>query len=76
MVVAAVSPALGGLFMVVEMMRHRDHLSDRPAAAQGAHGADHAVGRPAMTVALAALPLAVIGMAETLAPARPGRVWA
>jgi Ca2+:H+ antiporter len=86
--VAAVSLALYGLFLFVQMVRHSDDFSERRPAedAGGEHagadhaGADHAgvgadaphgVASRAMAVALAALPLAllaVIGMAETLAP--------
>jgi Ca2+:H+ antiporter len=71
--VAAVSLALYGLFLFVQMVRHRDDFSDGPPAhhGDGDGDADPAAGRRAMTVALVALPLAllaVIGMAETLAP--------
>ncbi|TVQ37438.1 MAG: ionic transporter y4hA [Geminicoccaceae bacterium] len=72
--VAVVSLALYGLFLFVQMVRHQDHFRDGdPAIAAGAgHDASVTGGWWTMTVALVMLLLAllaVIGMAETLAPA-------
>ncbi|MGY6410853.1 MAG: calcium:proton antiporter [Alkalilacustris sp.] len=69
--VAATSLALYGLFLFVQMVRHRDDFRDaRPEEADPAHGGAPP-DRRAMTAALVLLPLAllaVVGLAESLAP--------
>ncbi|MGY6635087.1 MAG: calcium:proton antiporter [Alkalilacustris sp.] len=73
--VAATSLALYGLFLFVQMVRHRDDFRDTRDMRSPAGDADRRTGPPphprTMVVALVALPVAlvgVVGLAETLAP--------
>ena len=69
--VAATSLALYGLFLFVQMVRHRDAFRDRSSEDHDTAHAGPPPDRRRMAVALGMLPLAllaVVGLAEALAP--------
>ncbi len=69
--VAATSLALYGLFLFVQMVRHRDDFRDRRSEDHDTAHAGPPPDRRRMAVALGMLPLAllaVVGLAEALAP--------